>query len=284
MNDCALNTLQPKQADNGLWGYVDSNGVFVIDPIFSYAYDFKDGYAEIRDEQGERGIVNTLGQWMSYPEPKSIMDIDPEVPEYETYLRNLRYEYREQTIKCKYPILSEKWSSYRDPKEGLAAVKDPNGKWGFANLSGDLICPCQWEAVGDFNEGLSWVADDDYKCGLINTKGQIVVKPRFHTIYCKDGLLHIAKDETHWGLAYKDGNIITQCLWKEDIQYIDLATTLKVKDQNDLYGLMDMGGNIISPCQWKGMRYEGDGLIGVLDQKDRVGVIDIKGNIINPCQ
>lgn len=180
--------------------------------------------------------------------------------------------------------MNEKWIETRNPSEGLSAVKDPNGRWGFIDSKGNIVCPCQWEAVGDFNEGLSWVADDDYKCGLINTKGQIVVKPQLHTIYCKEGLLHIAKDETHWGLAYKDGNIITQCLWKEDIQYIDLATTLKVKDQNDLYGLMDMGGNIIGPCQWKGMRYEGDGLIDVLDQEDRAGVIDIKGNIINPCQ
>lgn len=96
MIDCTLKTLQPKQADNGLWGYVDSNGVFVIEPIFTYADDFKDGYAEIRDEQGERGIVNTLGQWMSYPEPKSIMDIDPNMPEFIAYIDNLRYEYRKE--------------------------------------------------------------------------------------------------------------------------------------------------------------------------------------------
>lgn len=284
MIDCALNTLQPKQADNGLWGYVDSNGVFVIEPIFTYADDFKDGYAEIRDEQGERGIVNTLGQWMSYPEPKSIMDIDPNIPEFIAYIDNLRYEYREEIKKRKYPILSKKWESFREPKEGLAAVKGPNDKWGFANLNGDLICPCQWEYVGDFNEGLSWVTDENNKCGLINTEGQIVVKPRFYSIYCKDGLLHVAKDETHWGLAYKDGNIITKCLWKEDIQYIDLATTLRVKDQNDLYGLMDLDGNIISPCQWKGMKYKGNGLIGVLDNNNKMGTIDLKGNIISPCK
>jgi hypothetical protein len=179
--------------------------------------------------------------------------------------------------------MNDDWLEVRDSSEGLSAVKDQNGKWGVIDHNGSLVCSCQWKAVGDFNEGLSWVADDDYKCGLINTKGQIVVKPKFYSIYCKDGLLHIAKDETHWGLAYKDGKIITQCLWKEDIQYIDLATTLKVKDQNDLYGLMDLDGNITSPCQWKGMRYEGNGLIGVLDQNNKKSILDVYGNIISLC-
>ena len=51
--------------------------------------------------------------------------------------------------------MNEKWIETRNPSEGLSAVKDPNGRWGFIDSKGNIVCPCQWEAVGDFNEGLS---------------------------------------------------------------------------------------------------------------------------------
>lgn len=89
-------TLRPKQAENGKWGYMNLKGLFVIPSDFSYAYDFIDGYAEVRDESGERGIINEVGDLELYPEPKSIMEIDPNIPEFESYTHYLRFEYREE--------------------------------------------------------------------------------------------------------------------------------------------------------------------------------------------
>lgn len=40
------------------------------------------------------------------------------------------------------------WENQCDYMEGLAAVKDSNGKWGFVNKKGKLVIPCKWYSVG----------------------------------------------------------------------------------------------------------------------------------------
>jgi KWG Leptospira. len=39
--------LFPARAENGLWGYIDSQGTWVIEPQFNYAYGFRGNYAEV---------------------------------------------------------------------------------------------------------------------------------------------------------------------------------------------------------------------------------------------
>jgi hypothetical protein len=46
---------------NGLWGFIDKMGRFVINPRFDSASVFRSGVAVVR-EKGRRQIVNSAGQ------------------------------------------------------------------------------------------------------------------------------------------------------------------------------------------------------------------------------
>ena len=37
------------------------------------------------------------------------------------------------------------WKSVESFHEGLACVKDANGKWGYIDKTGKLVIPCKWE-------------------------------------------------------------------------------------------------------------------------------------------
>ena len=48
----------------------------------------------------------------------------------------------------------KKWKEIREYNEGLAGVKNADGRWGFIDKSGRLVIPYQWKKVLWFSEGL----------------------------------------------------------------------------------------------------------------------------------
>lgn len=62
-------------------------------------------------------------------------------------------------------------------KEGMAAVKNPQEKWGFVNKEGIESVACQYNSVTkSFKEGLAGVKVDEL-WGGVNTKGDMVIPP-----------------------------------------------------------------------------------------------------------
>ena len=69
----------------------------------------------------------------------------------------------------------KKWKEVREYNEGLAGVKDADGKWGFIDKTGKLVIPCQWKKALFFSEGLAGVQDDNEKWGFIDKTGKVVL-------------------------------------------------------------------------------------------------------------
>ena len=69
----------------------------------------------------------------------------------------------------------KKWKEVREYNEGLAGVKDADGKWGFIDKTGKLVIPCLWKKALFFSEGLVGVQDDNEKWGFIDKTGKVVL-------------------------------------------------------------------------------------------------------------
>ena len=82
-------------------------------------------------------------------------------------LESYKYEMPEGFIK--------KWKEIRKYKEGLAGVKNADGRWGFIDNSGRLVIPYQWKKALWFSEGLAGVQDDNEKWGFIDKTGKVVL-------------------------------------------------------------------------------------------------------------
>ncbi len=48
--------------ESGLWGYVDAAGNWAVEPVFSWAWKFQNGYATICDQAGRVGLMNRGGE------------------------------------------------------------------------------------------------------------------------------------------------------------------------------------------------------------------------------
>ena len=70
------------------------------------------------------------------------------------------------------PIMARSFS------EGLAAVSEMDGKWGFIDKRGKLVIPFQYDEVKDFHNGYATFRIDD-KWGAINKRGKEVIKPQY---------------------------------------------------------------------------------------------------------
>lgn len=74
------------------------------------------------------------------------------------------------------------YTEIRDFCEGLAAVKNIDGLWGFINKKGEEVIPCQFIVVDDFSEGLAGVVDKDNNLYYIDKKGNKNLE--MPVIYC----------------------------------------------------------------------------------------------------
>ena len=85
-----------------------------------------------------------------------------------------------------YHIYNENWEQISDfsaeevdgiGKDGISAFAK-EGKWGLANLKGEVVLEPKYKAAKSFSEGLAGVMEDDY-WGFINLKGEMVITPQF---------------------------------------------------------------------------------------------------------
>ena len=85
-----------------------------------------------------------------------------------------------------YHIYNEKWEQVSDfsaeevdgiGKDGIFAFSK-KGKWGFANLKGEVVLEPKYKLAKSFSEGLAGVMEEDY-WGFINLKGDMVITPQF---------------------------------------------------------------------------------------------------------
>lgn len=98
--------------------------------------------------------------------------------------------------------------------EGLAAVRR-DGKWGYINLKGEEVIPCQFSddfPPGQFSEGLACVVDErsevdkklwNKRVGFINKKGEFVITGDYYTEAPTLGT--VWEDDNHKLPSFKDG-------------------------------------------------------------------------------
>ncbi|MBR5640946.1 MAG: WG repeat-containing protein [Firmicutes bacterium] len=92
------------------------------------------------------------------------------------------------------PIETDKFDEWGDFNEGLASVKDKNGKWGYITRYGALSIPCNFEEVSAFHNGYARIADADGRFGYIDSKGKTVISPQYYKAEnAGDGLFTVGK-------------------------------------------------------------------------------------------
>lgn len=136
------NNIKAKRK-NGIYGYVDSRGKWVIEPIFQYAQDFSEGFGLIKIPPRRGGKYGFLKQDGSY-------------------------------------LIEPMFDDARSFKNGRAAVKLEE-KWTFVCGDGSILVEPQFDLVWDYENGQAFVRKDD-KAMFLLSDGRIKAVTQFDNL------------------------------------------------------------------------------------------------------
>lgn len=232
--------LAPVRDDRG-WGFIDTEGRYVIQPTFALAWTFTDGLAPVYARDGKGGYINRKGQfaiapkfdqvwWFSeglalvqegerwlYINKRGRVAIDLSSAGLSAASDRLTSRFREG-LACvsqdhKHGYIDKRGCiiikpAYRDAgqfAEGLAPVAS-EGKWGYIDRQGRMAIPAKFENAMQFSQGLARVQIQG-KTGYIDRRGRIVIKPAYDWGWYFDerGIAPVALGD-YWGCVDKAGN------------------------------------------------------------------------------
>lgn len=155
--------LAAVQSQEHLWGYIDTTGEIVIPCEYTYAGIFSDGVACVRKDC-KYGSINTSGQII---------------------------------VDCIWKKSAFVFS------EGLAAVQNEEGLWGFIDMTGKVIIPFEWEGIitPKFSDGLAAIQKNNMM-GFINKTGDTVISLKYK--FCEAFSHGYALVQDNYGLQFID--------------------------------------------------------------------------------
>ena len=190
-----------------------------------------------------------------------------------------KYGSREKWYKHKEYICEKNISKIWDIQKLFTVKRE--GKYGFADESGNIVLPCVWSYVWDFSEGLALVSNDDKKYGFINRRGEVIIPCKWNGAlsFHKD-LAAVKDDNNKWGFINKEGNIVIPNMWN-DVMWFSEGLA-RVMDEHNNYGYIDKKGINVIPCQWKEADAFRESLALVRNERNKFGYINKQGGIEIP--
>ena len=233
--------------DNSLWGYIDENSDWVVEPKYNnwidslvhsyndagFASQFNNGRAVIQDSStGYFGVIDTKGNWiveqgfLSIKEFQNGLAVAQDASTSNWGFINEDYQW----------VLEPRFKNLRSFQEGLAAACDANtGKWGFIDHNGNWIIEPIFRNARSFVSGYAPVQDNEKYIKLPGeTVGAIVISGEKR--YC-------------WGYIDKNGNYLLEPQYMDAYGFQEgLAPVQSLKTEK--WGFIDESAQLEIPCQF----------------------------------
>ena len=229
-NNIFAQIVSDQKGENGLWGFVDANGKWIVEPQYDYANWSKDsniGTFEKKSISTEaKGCLDEYG--------KTIVPIS----NYKFFFRHYITEF-------------DRHYNMTDIYIDYISVTDLSDNVGLVNMKGKLIFPCKYKFFylsknGDNNLFIQ-VTDLIDKKGIYTTEGKQVVPISFDNAFIHDNYITIVNyvdSDTLNGKYSYDGKEIVPCKYK---RIMDGNGCFIVTDRNNKKGIYDINGNVIMP-------------------------------------
>ena len=162
-------TAPARREKKGLWGYVDIDLKWIIEPQFATVGEFHEGLAAVSKSGGQWGFIDKTGKTVIQPTFKDALDFSEGLA---PVLSGDKWGYADKTGKVTItPTFDYAWPF----SEGMARVL-VGGKQGFIDKTGKMVVQPQFRPAWDFSMGLARVAVDA-KEGYIDKTGKYVWEP-----------------------------------------------------------------------------------------------------------
>ena len=250
------------------WGYVNTKGKYIQNPLFDEADFFSCGVARFVQD-GRVGYINEKGKIV----------IPPLNLRGTTFSEDKAFVVKEEGIilcidkagKVLFSLNNVSWvSNYH---EGFAKITIPSGEMGYINSTGQIVLEPKYKLAGNFSEGLAYVILNK-QSGYINKQGDFIILTRPDFAYeFHDNMVVNNQNGARYGFLDQKGNVT--------IPYqFDVASEFKegfACVRNGLYGYIDKNGDYIINPQFDKANSFSNGM-ALVRSKGKYGYIDTKGN------
>ncbi len=290
-----------KETEKGRWGLISYDGqVLVSEEWENEPSEAIEGYVRVRNKDGKTQFFTVS---------EKVKQVGDDYVEASFHREGLcvavkenspiGYYDRKMSLAFEVKVLDgkaiESAGSFFD---GLARVKDEDGKWGYINSKGELAIPCTFDDAEPFKDGLALVSKNEKKAaggsetqhGFINKAGETIIKFEAGKIYTSssEGLIAFSDDKEHkqWGFINHDGEKII----KPSEKFAEVSPFYQgyaTFSDGSLCGIMDKKGEIIIRPKYKFATYA-DGLVMIndastSDDKNKYGFINLEGEkVVDP--
>lgn len=234
---------------NGRDGYIDRSGKIRIEPQFASAGRFSEGLAAVSVEPDfKEGYINSTGEWVIEPRFGG-------AGEFSEGLATVHLEVNLMSptvvIDRTGQVILQETSLQRAGGrffEGLKAVGDGAGKWGYIDRTGKIVIEPRFDQPGDFCDGIARVEINEQaqyidktgavaftlpyeysgdlregligvcitrkKCGYADRSRALVIAPRFHQVENFSEGLAAVEVNGRWGVIDKTGRFVVKPRFK----------------------------------------------------------------------
>lgn len=182
----------------GRYGFINSEGKYIINPQFDDAGNFSDGLAAVK--MGKWGFVDKTGKIV----------INPQFDEANAFSEGLaviklsgRFGYTDKNGQL---VINPQFERAQAFSEGLAGIR-MGGRWGFVDKTGKTSINAQFDEVGPFVKGLA-PARQSKRWGYINPAGNFIINPQFDDAAAFSEGLAAVRQSGRWGYVDASGKIM----------------------------------------------------------------------------
>lgn len=246
-----------KNGDKTLWGFIDSKGSFVIQPVYetvmniqengitqvirggkaglldnqgneilnteyNFIYDFSEGIAVAEKADGGYCIINEEG--------KTLFESQDFIGEFHDGIAPVAHKIDDTTVLYGYidktgkTIIEPKYESASSFDGGRAVVKVGENEYALIDKTGSTVINLQYKNVFDLSEGILTYYDSNDMKGYLKTDGQKITNADFtYTEAFKDGFAIVGvssgDNNTKYGVIGKDGRYIISPIYSS-VRYI----------------------------------------------------------------
>lgn len=259
------------------YGYVDKQGRFILPPLYEDAHPFKSGLASV--QMGKKwGFINSRGDFLVQPYldeafPFGTGGMAPVRVDSDCYfIDSSGHRIESQRIDSDGELLAVHSFYYtsKNPLTLSGHIIKRNGFWGLVNLNGDELVPFIYdERITPYIEyfGRLLLCNKDNKVGIISDNNDVVLPCEYDSIEeIEDSDLAFLIKDGKWGLVDKDGAIVVDPIFENDVGYGDcFVDDLMPAMIAGKYGWIDRTGKFIIAPKYDhvGNFYNGLAVIGL---------------------
>lgn len=181
------------------WGFINTKGETVIQPIYSKVMDFNKGRGIVYVRYNQSGIVDTTGQYIINPKVNRITDITEELALVKQDYAN--YFFIHEDLKRHTAINFQKALPFSN---GAAPVMLA-GRWGVINQKGVITMTPKYDKIDAYQDQYAKIMVNNWK-GVVNVSGKVIINPEYEYVaYAGNGLFRV-EQENKVGYLNLDGN------------------------------------------------------------------------------